>query len=411
MSELPRLLAGVRAGAAVSYEEHRSIHPEPDPAALVAALEETALRGRGGAAFPAWRKLQAVASARGPRVVLVNAAEADPLSRKDRVLCALAPHLVIDGALAAAGAIGARDVTIAASESATRGLAALREAIAERPDARRVTVRAVPPRYLAGQEIALIRHLDGGPLRPVLTPPRPAERGLRRRPTLVNNAETVAHMALIAGRGADWFAGVGAEREPGSALVTLTGAIAEPGVREIAIGTRLTTLISRAGGTNDQPRAVLVGGCHGTWLAADEIADVTLDAAGLGRHGAALGSGAITVLGGSACPVRELAAIVAWLAGEGAGQCGPCANGLPAIATLLEQVADGRATRDAPELLARWGAQISGRGACHLPDGVAGIVRSGARVFAAELKRHAHRGPCIACDRPTLLQARPLVAA
>lgn len=411
MTALPRLLAGARAGTALPYHEHRLVHPEPRADGLVAALEETGLRGRGGGGFPAWRKLQAVSSARGPRVVLVNAAEADPLSRKDRVLCAVAPHLVIDGALTAAATIDARDVVIAAPESAGRSLEALREAVAERPDARRVTVRAVPGSYLAGQENALIRFLDGGPLRPVLTPPRPAERGLRRRPTLVNNAETFAHMALIAGHGPGWFAAVGTEAEPGSALVTLTGAVTEPGVREIALGTRLTTLISRAGGTTEEPRAVLVGGCHGTWISPDQIADVTLDAAGLGRHGAALGSGAITVLGVSACPVRELAAIVGWLAGQGAGQCGPCANGLPALATLLGQVADGRAPREAPELLARWSAQVAGRGACHLPDGVAGIVRSGARNFGAELKRHAHRGPCSACRRPTLLQAPHLAAA
>ncbi len=290
---------------------------------------------------------------------------------------------------------------------------ALEGALDERALQPRIRIAGVPVAYLAGEESALIAHLDGRPLKPTVVPPRPFERGLRRRPTLVQNPETLAHMALIDRHGPAWFRQAGTHDHPGSALVTVSGDVRLPGVQEIACGAPLASVLSAAGGELEPLRAVLVGGCHGVWIAGDEIETVTLEDAGLARHGGSLGAGVIVALGQSACPVQELAHVIGYLAEQSAGQCGPCAHGLPAIAELLAAMGSGRALPGAHQQLDRWSGDLPGRGACHLPDGAMRVLRSGMRVFARELAGHERR-PCRACSRPptlTLPRARVRAAA
>ena len=403
---LPRLLAGLGAeNAPISLAEHESVHGpsvhrEGD---LIEAAALAGLRGRGGASFPTAVKLRSVSREAGPRVVLVNVAEGEPMSFKDRVLVACAPHLVLDGALLAADAVGAQRIVFAVREDAAPARASLRSAIEERRLGRRVQVRPVPVAYLSGQESALIRCLEGGPLRPRTVPPLPYKRGLRRRPTLVQNPETLAHLALIGRHGARWFRGLGTQEHTGSSLVTVSGAVATPGVQEIACGARLGDVLDAAGGVTEPLRAVLVGGFHGAWIGGGQAESVILDDDGLSDHGANLAAGVIVALGASACPVQELAQTAGWLADQSAHQCGPCANGLPAIAGLLGRIAAGRPPRDHRKLLARWSGQLPGRGACHLPDGAVRFVATGLEVFAKEVGDHALHGPCDACARPTTL--------
>jgi NADH:ubiquinone oxidoreductase subunit F (NADH-binding) len=390
---LPRLLAGAQPGRPLSLAEHLEVHgpSAPDVSRLIETVERAGLRGRGGASFPTAVKLRSVARRRGPCALLVNAAEGEPMSAKDALLLQSAPHLVLDGALAAASAVGARSVVIAVPDDAEATQSALHRAIGERAGDRRLKVATVPVAYLAGEESALIAHLDGGPLKPTVVPPLPSERGLRRRPTVVQNPETLAHLALIARHGPDWFREVGTRAHPGSALITVSGAVARPGVREIACGAPLASVLD---GATEPLRAVLVGGCHGVWIAAEDIAAVTLDE---------LGAGVVVALGRSACPARELANAIAYLAGQSAGQCGPCRNGLPALADLLAAMVAGRAPRDARGRLERWSRDLPGRGACHLPDGTVRLLASGLRVFAAELADHERAGPCLACRRSPAL--------
>jgi NADH:ubiquinone oxidoreductase subunit F (NADH-binding) len=408
---LPRLLAGLRRDLPLSLPEHEQIHGAGGSHArrLLEAVELAGLRGRGGASFPTAVKMSDVARRRGPRSLLVNAAEGEPMSSKDRALLRLAPHLVLDGALAAADAVGARTIVIAIPEDAAAARSALQGAIAERSIRRRFSVAPVPPTHLAGEESALINYLNGGPLKPTLVPPRPSERGIRRRPTLVQNPETLAHIALIDRHGPEWFRQLGPATHPGSALVTLSGAVRNHGVHEIACGLRLGSLLREAGGGMLEPlRGVLVGGYHGAWIPADQIDSVTLDDVSLSTHGGNLGAGVIVALGQSACPVQELARAIDWLASESAGQCGPCSNGLPALANLLSAMAAGRAPEDARRRLARWSTDLVGRGACKLPDGAVRFLQSGVRVFATELAEHEQGGPCRSCARPpTLRFARP----
>lgn len=395
---LPRLLAGIARQPRLTLSEHLAVHGAVPPGAaggLVAAAAEAGLRGRGGGGFPTATKLEAVAGRRGRAVVVANGSEGEPMSGKDRLLLEAVPHLVLDGALVAAGAVGAREVLLSVPDDAARAQTSLHGALSERDDAGGVRVVGVPRRYLAGEESALVRFLDGGPLKPTVTPPRPAERGIGRRPTLVDNVETLAHLALIARHGGAWFRALGTPGHPGSALVTLSGAVARPGVYEIATGMRLADLVDAAGGQAEAPRAVLLGGFFGTWITAEQAAEQRLDAT--------IGSGIIVVLGRSACPVAELARSMRWLAGQNAGQCGPCVHGLAAIAASVDGLAEGRADERTVARLRRWSAQLERRGACHHPDGAVRFLGTGLRVFADEVEDHRRHGPCDACDRAPVL--------
>jgi NADH:ubiquinone oxidoreductase subunit F (NADH-binding) len=403
---LPRLLAGARRDRPLSLDEHEHVHgpmPRRGPD-LIEWIDEAGLRGRGGAGFPTAVKMRTVARSRGPRALLVNAAESEPMSAKDRALMQMAPQLVIDGALAAADAVGARTVVIALPNDPSYPRVALEDALRQRSAGRRVKLVSVPWAHLAGEESALINYLNGGPLKPTLVPPLPAERGLRRRPTLVQNPETLAHLALIARHGPAWFRSLGPDLHPGSALVTVSGAVSEHGVREIACGAPLSAVLDSAGGALEPIRAVLIGGYHGVWVAGEDIDSTTLDDPCLARHGGSLGAGVIVALGRSACPLQELAGTIAWLASENAGQCGPCVHGLPALAELLSLVAAGQAPRDVSQRLDRYSRNLVRRGACHLPDGAVRFLGSGLNVFAPEIAQHDLRGRCPACLRPPTLR-------
>lgn len=397
MSGLPRLLdehAGRRRPLA------EAIHRGAD---LIDEVATAGLRGRGGAAFPTAVKLRAVAAHRGRRALLVNAAEGEPLSAKDRTLLMHAPHLVLDGALLAAEAVGAREIVFAMTRSSAAAHAAVSRALAERHDAGSVRVAIVPDAYLAGEETALIRFLNGGPMKPTLTPPRPDQRGLGRRPTLVSNAETIAHVALIARHGARWFRELGTTDHPGSALVTVGGAVERPGVYEIALGAPLADVIAMAGGSAPTRGATLVGGFYGAWLAPGAAATARLDDGSLRGHGASVGAGVITVLPEEACPVAEVARVVGWMADESAGQCGPCVHGLAAIADAIATLLDGAPEPLVLNRLARWGGQVQGRGACRHPDGVVRFLRTALDVFSLEFEDHRRHGPCGGCEREPVL--------
>src|SRR4029077_21248309 len=153
-----------------------------------------------------------------------------------------------------------------------------------------VRIAAVPDGFVAGEETALVHHLNGGPAVPTLTPPRPFERGVDGRPTLIQNAETVAHVALIARFGPDWFRRLGTRDEPGSSLFTVSGAVRRPGVHEAEMGTPLRELIALAGGATKSPQAFLIGGYFGTWFTASDAASLTLEEACLAPRGGGLGA-------------------------------------------------------------------------------------------------------------------------
>jgi NADH:ubiquinone oxidoreductase subunit F (NADH-binding) len=359
-------------------------------------IERAGLQGRGGAAFSTARKIRAVGSG-GRTVVVANGLEREPLSIKDRTLLVSAPHLVLDGASIAATTVAAREVIVCVDRSAPGVIRCVETAIAERvaAGADRVTFRveAAPGRYVSGEESALIHWLNGGEARPTSVPPRPFERGVHGRPTLVNNVETLAHVALIARFGAGWFAGLGTGDSPGSALITVSGQVARPGVFEVPLGIPVGEALEAAGDAG-APQAVLVGGYFGAWVPGDAVPSLRLSRDSLRAAGASLGSGAVFALGRGDCGLAETARVTRWLAGQSAGQCGPCVNGLAAIATAVEGLVAGDRDHGWAARLHRWTAMVEGRGACRHPDGVVQFVRSALHVFAGEIEAHRQRGPC-----------------
>jgi NADH:ubiquinone oxidoreductase subunit F (NADH-binding) len=384
--------------------------------ALITEVDRSGLTGRGGAGFPAGRKMLAVAQAgrragplRSPAgtVVIANGAESEPASAKDRYLLDQAPHLVLDGMAVAAEAVGATRAYLCVHHDNGMMIRRLREAVTlrERAGLNRVPIQvtAVPGGYVASQETALISFLNGSAPVPAFVPPRPFEKGAHRRPTLVQNVETLAHIALIARYGAGWFREMGTAQATGSALVTVGGAVGRPGVYEIALGRPIGDLLQRAGGITEPVQAILAGGYFGGWLPFPAVQHLPLSDQGLRPAGAALGPGVLALLPASACGLAETARVTGYLAGQSAGQCGPCLNGLPALADAVEHIAFGQPGGDVLRWTGQLMALVTGRGACHLPDGTAAVVASALRVFAADLRQHAEHGPCARVRHPPVL--------
>ncbi|MFI5041403.1 MAG: NADH-ubiquinone oxidoreductase-F iron-sulfur binding region domain-containing protein [Acidimicrobiales bacterium] len=384
---------------AVKLAEHLA-HFGPAPtrgASLIDDVEAAGLRGRGGAGFPTAIKMRAVAADRRP-VVVANGTEGEPASAKDKTLMSTVPHLVLDGIVAAADAVGARDAVLCVERSASRCIRVLEQALAERGAARldrvKIRIEATPERYVAGEASALVHWLNGGEAKPTFSLHHLSDAGVGGRPTLVDNVETLAHIALIARHGARWFRGVGTAGDPGSALVTVSGAAERPGVYEIPMGAHLASILAAAGVDPPAVEAVLVGGYFGTWVPGRLAGDVTLDAASLGNVGATFGCGALAVLPAGACGLAEAARVTRWLADQNAGQCGPCVVGLPAIADAMDRLVAGDRSGRVEKDVHRWLGLINGRGACKHPDGAARFVESSLRAFHDDLVAHRHRGPC-----------------
>jgi NADH:ubiquinone oxidoreductase subunit F (NADH-binding) len=385
--------------------------PQPLPpmsaSALIELVRRSGLLGRGGAGFPTWRKLAAVAAG-SSAVVVANGAEGEPASRKDTWLLAHRPHLVLDGLDLVTTALSASEVylyvgaahlvprlqQLATAQQRSGGAAAA------------VRVIAAPPTFLAGEETAAVAWIAGRAPAPRSKPPLVVARGLHGRPTLVQNVETLAQLALLARYGPEWFRSRGTPAEPGTMLVTVSGAVATPGVAEVDVGAALQVVLGVAGGASAPLSAVLLGGYHGSWIGAADLTRVALSRGALAELDAVLGAGVVLALPTSSCGLIESARAVSYLARQSAGQCGPCLNGLPRLAQLLAGLAsggsDGRATPGTVAELRRIAGLVDGRGACHHPDGTVRFLRSALRVFDAEVAAHLH-GTCTATSTAPVL--------
>ena len=257
-----RLRCGGRPDLASHLALLGPLPPLRDRAALLAEVRASGLTGHGGAGFPTWRKLETVAAGRNP-VVVANGAEGEPASGKDKALLETAPHLVLDGLQVAAAVTGATNAYAYVRASAESGL---RRALAQRSDPVRVEIVTAAEAFVSGQETAVVAAIEGARPVPRDVPDLVARQGVRGRPTLVQNVETLAHLALVVRHGAAWFREVGTPAQPGTFLSTVSGAVRLPGVHEAAYGVPLSELITQAGGTTEPLQAVLVGGYHGVWL-------------------------------------------------------------------------------------------------------------------------------------------------
>ena len=388
------LLAG-----ATTLDDHVRRHgglPNTEARQIRSVVAESGLTGRGGAGFPAHRKLDAVASGRRA-VAIGNAAESEPASRKDRVLLSHAPHLVLDGLQLAARAIDAREAHLYVPSDA---VVDVRAALAGRRDPLPVTVHIAPDAFVAGEESAVVSAVAGGPPIPQDKAVRVIERGLHGRPTLVQNVETLAHLALIVRYGADWFRRAGTVDEPGTFLATLTGPVRTPGVYELPYGIRIGDVIAAAGGATEPLQALLIGGYHGAWVPARP--EIEISRAGLAAFDASPGAGIVVPLAARSCGLVATAHVVSYLSGQRAGQCGPCVNGLPRIADTFLALAQCRSYPDLMSQVHRLSRLVVGRGACKHPDGTVRLIRSSLRMFAPEVSAHL-AGWCTAATSATYI--------
>ena len=403
----PRLLAGwAETGQPASLAEHRRWYgelPRADYAGrrgakrLLELTERAGLRGRGGAGFPTARKMATVlaaASGRRRPVLVANGCEGDPTSGKDQLLLHIAPHLVLDGVALAAHVVGADQAILCVSRGSSL-VEPLEAAIAERTDdPAEVHLVTAPHRYVASEASALVNFLTTGDARPTSSPPLPAERGVQGRPTLLDNVETLAHLALIARYGVDWFRARGTQGSPGTTLVTLGGAVHRPGVYEVDLGIGVGDLLRLAGGTVVPVQAILLGGLGGNWLPVPAASDLALAHEECAAAGVGIGVASLLALPTAACGLSVTSTVLRYLADESAGQCGPCMFGLPALADDMELLAAGTGDDQLPERLRRRLGVIPRRGACSHPDGSVRLAASALRVFVDDVARHLNARPC-----------------
>jgi NADH:ubiquinone oxidoreductase subunit F (NADH-binding) len=373
---------------------------------MAADLEESGLQGRGGGGFPTSIKLAVASSAGRGGTVLVNAMEGEPASDKDKLLLSHVPHLVLDGAQFLAAMCRASRVVVCVPVGRESAAAGVAHAMAERRRGRYSPVPETlvrpPDRFVGGEESALANFVESGSSLPVFRPDKGTALRIGRRPALVHNAETLAHISLIARQGPSLFRARGTAEEPGTCLVTIGGSVAHPGVVEVDRGTPLLDIAQR-GVPTEPPQAFLVGGFGGSWVGPDQFA-LPYATKSLRAIGASAGVGVIVVLGASSCGVAETARIARYLAFQSSGQCGPCVYGLPAIADDLARLARGQVDYDLLHRLRRRLGQVKGRGACGHPDGAVALVRSALSVFAADVATHNAAVPCPHHRRPTSMR-------
>lgn len=412
----PRLLAGLENARRLDRVDHLTVHgslPELRQNELVDLAENIDLRGRGGAGFPFAKKVQSVITsmeAKGGRcAVVVNGTEGEPSCLKDATLLTRAPHLVIDGALLAARALGAEEIAIGVTRTDVER--SLRDAVAERsPDERWVRVTLLPERFVTGEGSALTSGLNGGNGLPSGRKIRSSDSGLSGLPTLLSNTETYAQLAVAARLGALGYRELGMPTEPGTTLLTVAGSW----VVETPMGVPLPYVLKLCG--LDPGQGVLVGGYHGKWLSPFAAHSSGISRESLKQFDAVLGAGAVLPLPEDTCPLGEVIRVAQWMADETAGQCGPCVLGLPAITESLRAVESGggRAALEAVQNRVR---TVRKRGACSHPDGTSHFVSSALAMFPEEFAEHAMGGGCgrsttgVLPVHETVASRRPALAA
>jgi NADH:ubiquinone oxidoreductase subunit F (NADH-binding) len=391
------------------YRKQGGYHPLDDVDHLLGEVDLSGLLGRGGAAFPLAVKVRAVCDngrRGGGTVVVANGEEGEPASIKDRWLLRHRPHLVVDGLrLAARMAEATRAHVYVSDRRAAESVeTALAEVDAALLDGIAISVVAVEPSYVAGEETAAVRVLNGGPAKPTDKPPRPFEEGVAGLPTLVSNVETLANLPFLHRYGAAAFRQHGTSTSPGTFLATITGAGRPPALYEIPHGVAFTDLLRVHGVPADQVSGVLMSG-YFAGLVNRDMLDATLDHESLRRLNSGLGCGAIAILTDD-CPVAVAASVMAYYDRENAGQCGSCFNGTAAMSAVTEALRDGVATDEDLARLERWSVVLRGRGACATLDGATNLAASLLAQFPQMVASHLENG-CTTCHSGAFSAVRP----
>jgi NADH-quinone oxidoreductase subunit F len=372
------------------YQQWERTVRDRKPVDVLDAAEKSGLRGRGGAGFPTGRKWSFLPSDRSPRYLVCNCDEAEPGTFKDHMLLEETPHLVLEGMLLGAYAIASHHAFIYIRGEFKRGYEIFCAALEEARQAGylgtnilgsgydlEVTVHRGAGAYICGEETALLNSLEGRRGEPRLKPPFPAVEGLYRKPTIVNNVETLAYLVPILQRGPEWFASVGTERSKGYKIVSVAGHVQRPGNYEMALGTSVREIIEIAGGLRPGRTlmAIQPGGGSSACIFEEDL-DLPYDYESMAKAGSMLGSGAFVVFDDTTDFVNAAYNLVRFFAHESCGQCTPCREGGQWMERVLERLVHHRGVPGDYDMLMRVSGAITGLNLCPLGDSIEPFLKS-----------------------------------
>jgi NADH-quinone oxidoreductase subunit F len=396
------------------YQAWRKALTAMAPGEVTDEVKKADLRGRGGAGFPAGEKWSYVPSPEdvaGPRYVVANADEMEPGTFKDRLLMERNPHQLIEGMALCAYAIQANVAYIFLRWEYGKPARALERALAEACEANylgrnvlgtgfrlEMRLHVSAGRYVCGEAMAVLNVLEGRRAIPRTKPPHPTVSGLRGKPTVVNNVETLSNVPHIIRKGAEWFRGLSlVPSDSGTKLYGVSGRVRRPGLWELPMGTPLREILEGcAGGMQDgcRLRGLLPGGASTEFLT-DQHLSVRMDFDSLLTAGSRLGTGAVIVLDDTKCPVGMVHNLEAFFARESCGWCTPCRDGLPWTAQLLQAIEEGQGRPGDVERLDLHTRLIGpGFTFCYLAPGAMEPLRSALKWFREDFERHIRDRRC-----------------
>jgi NADH-quinone oxidoreductase subunit F len=383
------------------------------PEAVVKAVTDSGLRGRGGAGFPTgkkWELMPRGEEARRPAYFICNADEMEPGTFKDRVLIEGDPHQLIEGIIIAAYALGAERAYVFLRweyhEAARRLEKAIKEAYAKNMLGKNIMgsgldldlhLHRSAGRYMCGEETTMISALEGKRPFPRFKPPHTQHCGLWGRSSVTNNAETICNVPHVVLNGPEWYRGLSNSEEGGTKLYAVSGRVKRPGVWELPMGTTLRELIEEhAGGMNAgySFRAAIPGGAS-TEFVLEEHLDVKMDFESVPSAGSRLGTGSVIVMDDKSCPVGVLFSLMSFYARESCGWCTPCREGLPWISRIVAAIHNGTGEMQDLDTLRAYSRHLwMGRTFCLLAPGAMEPLRSALKYFEDDFKRHIDEKRC-----------------
>ena len=380
------------------------------PADVIKEVSEAGLRGRGGAAFPTGKKWSLTREApEEPRYLVMNGGEDEPGSKKDRVLMEDVPHLVIEGAILSAYAIGASKVYLYINARYENALKNITEAVAEAKSAGywgenifgsgfnlEIEIFPAPHNYVAGEDTAVLEVIEGRKPLPRQKPPFPVTVGLFGKPTSVNNVETLANVAPIILHGAEWYRKIGTAESPGTMIFSLDEDVNHPGTYELPFGTPLRYLIEECGGglkSGKKIKAIMPAAPSSAYLPAEKI-DTPLDHNSIREAGSALGCGVVRLVSEGICIIEELINITHFFAVESCGQCPACRMETNTLSMMMKKVQQGQGGHPMLEQFGKILAFNKGKGFCNLIAMPGPPIESAIALFPADFEAHLTTGKC-----------------
>lgn len=378
------------------------------PQAIIDEVKASGLRGRGGAGFPTGTKWGFLPKNGEPRYLLCNADEGEPGTFKDRLMMERAPHQLIEGMIISGFAIGSKKGYIYVRGEYFYPISVLQKALKEAYSAGLLgknilgsgfdfdlDVYSGAGAYICGEETGMISSLEGLKGQPKLKPPFPAIQGYLRKPTIVNNVETLAAVIPIIRDGAAAYKKYGTEKSAGTKLFSLSGNVVRPGNYEVPLAYPMKDLVYGLGGGMKPGRklkAVIPGGSSAPVLTAEEAEKATLDYENLAAMGSMLGSGAVIVIDDSQCMVDMLGVLTHFYHHESCGQCTPCREGTGWLNKIVHSILEGRGRLQDIELLEKVADNMKGRTICALSDAAALPVLSFVQKFRDEFEFYVREG-------------------